>query len=443
MNINLKQFINILNSESISDNEKESYFNTFFENRLDRISNKIGFRSWHIRRKQIAIINLIDKKVNNQNFFIFYDHYENEPCFSYDEPSQDDEGNTISYDNYCDYYSSCDQCCETIHNDNMCYVNDSHYLCSSCRDDMYYYCGECRDYVPNDDPCGCEDTEDTDDSYLHAYNYRIELLNLGLSSLRYGIELELEVRSDYERYDIVEEINGAMGKNAICKRDGSLDEYLGFELVSTNASFNYHKNYLWNEFFNLELHKKVKGFHGHNTGYHIHFSREPFNEMELKRLNVFYHNPKNRSFLKDIAGRETSYAKFINGIDLTYETKTSGDEYKFRAINFNNENTVEVRIFKSNLKQISFFRNLELVHSINQFILNSSDSVNYTEYFDYLLNNPNKDYVNLLLWLDQKEYFSHLKYIEDFKSRYEAFKNIVDDFKSNNEALIQLESEDN
>ena len=171
-------------------------------------------------------------------------------------------------------------------------------------------------------------------------------------------------------------------------------------------------------------------------------TRNAFNEDQMARLNCFYHNQKNRSFLIDIAGREeNNYARFYNDININSDIFTNGDNGKYRAINFNNASTIEVRIFRSNLKQISFFRNLELVHSINQFILNSDDKIDFTDYFDYLLNNPSKDYVNLLLWLDQKNYFSHLEYIEDFKSRYNDFKNIVEDFKSNNQELIQQESE--
>jgi hypothetical protein len=132
---------------------------------------------------------------------------------------------------------------------------------------------------------------------------------------------------------------------------------------------------------------------------------------------------------------------------ITYFDDVEATGKKYRAINFSKSKTVEVRIFKSNVKPISFFRCLELVHSINQFIKtvdeHRTDSISYTEYFDFLLNNPDKRYANLLLWLDQNEYFEHLQYIEDFKIRYANFKSIVEDFKENNQELIALESEDN
>jgi len=434
MNINLKQLINILSNDNINEREKEKYFNFFFSKRFEYY----GDANYD---KQKALIKILSNRLENESFSIFWCHYYNEPVFEmYGDIYYDDRENTISEGAYSDNYCHCEDCEQTIHYDNSTYINDAHF-CNSCRDDSFYWCSNCDEWISNDSCCEC-DTQD-DDYNLFAYNYRIALQNYGQSKLKYGIELELEVRSDFYRFDIVEELHDIMKKDAICKRDGSLCEENGFELVSTNADFDYHKNHLWNDFFKLNLHEKVKGYHGHQTGYHIHFSREPFTVSEMKRLNAFYHNPENRSFLIDISGRESTYAKYLNDITIADDIETYGDDFKFRAINFNNKDTIEVRIFRSNLKPISFFRNLELVHSINQFILNSADSVKYTEYFDYLLNNPTKDYINLLLWLDDKEYFSHLEHIEDFKTRYNDFKNLVMDFKRDNQELILLESENN
>lgn len=448
MNINLKQLINILSNDNMSKRERERYFNFFFSNRnadwVEKSKNLIGFfySETKIHNKEKALIKILSKRLENESFSIFWCHYYNEPVFEmYGDIYYDDHGLTISEGAYSDNYCICEGCDNTVHYDSSTYIDEMHY-CNSCRDHNFYWCNDCDEWISNDNGCGCEDSQD-DDYNLFAYNYRIALQNYGSSKLKYGIELELEVRSDFYRFDIVEELHDLMKKDAICKRDGSLCEENGFELVSTNADFDYHKNHLWNDFFKLNLHEKVKGYHGHQTGYHIHFSREPFTVLEMKRLNAFYHNPENRSFLIDISGRTSTYAKYLNQITIDDDIETYGDDFKFRAINFNNKDTIEIRIFRSNLKPISFFRNLELVHSINQFILNSAESIKYTEYFDYLLNNPTKDYINLLLWLDDKKYFSHLEYIEDFKTRYNDFKNLVMDFKRDNQELILLESENN
>jgi hypothetical protein len=451
MNINIKQLINILSNDKIDVREKQNYFNLFFSKRNADFLRKsqqleaFYYSETKIHNKEKALIKILSKKLEDQDFSIFWCHYYNEACFDrYNDLYFDDRGNTISESAYNDNYVYCSSCEEINHIDRINYIDNEHY-CNSCRDEYFFYCDGCDDYIPNDNPCCCSEDEEEEQGNLYAYNYRIPLLNLGNSDLRYGIELELEVRNDYDRYDVVSDIEHAINKDEtliVCKRDGSLDQEYGFELVSTNADFNYHKNSFWNDFFKMDLNNKCKGYHGNNCGYHIHMTRNAFNEIQMSRLNCFYHNQKNRSFLIDIAGREeNNYARFYNDINMNSDIFTDGDNGKYRAINFNNASTIEVRIFRSNLKQISFFRNLELVHSINQFILNSDSEIDFTDYFDYLLSNPSKDYVNLLLWLDQKNYFSHLEYIEDFKSRYNDFKNIVEDFKSNNQELIQQESE--
>ena len=452
MNINIKQLINILSNDNINKNEKENYFKLFFSNRNVAFLKKsqrleaFFYSETNIHNKEKALIKILSKKLEDQDFSIFWCHEYNEICFDkWGDLYFNDQGETISENAYNENYVHCSSCEEINHMDRTDYIDNDHY-CRSCRDDHFFYCDHCDEYQPHDNPCDCSyDEEEEEQGNLYAYNYRIPLLNLGNSDLRYGIELELEVRSDYDRYDVVADIEGAINKDEtliVCKRDGSLDQDQGFELVSTNADFNYHKNLFWNDFFKMDLNSKCRGYHGNNCGYHIHMTRNAFNEDQMARLNCFYHNQKNRSFLIDIAGREeNNYARFYNDINMNSDIFTDGDNGKYRAINFNNASTIEVRIFRSNLKQISFFRNLELVHSINQFVLNSNDKIDFTDYFDYLLNNPSKDFVNLLLWLDQKNYFSHLEYIEDFKSRYNDFKNIVEDFKSNNQELIQQESE--
>jgi len=449
MNINIKHVINIINNDQIAESEKEKYVYYFFEERSKAIQGRPQENFVLLKRKLKFLVDTINNRLTDDyKDCVFYCHYEDEVKFDTNcELFYNDREETISEWAYNDYYVCCCSCGENYHVDNTDYINHGHW-CSSCRDDEFFWCDNCDEYISNSESCDC-DNEGDEENNLYAYNYRIPLLNLGNSDLRYGIELEMEVREDYYRSDTVEEIRSVMNKNVYsvqCKRDGSLCEYNGFELVSTNADFYYHKNKFWNDFFKLNLNESCKGYHGKDCGYHIHMSRNAFDESQMQRLNCFYNDKKNRNFLIDISGRnQSSYAKFKDDIDLNSPVFTDGDDYKYRAINFNNTSTIEVRIFRSNLKKISFFRNLELVHSINDFIQNdkSTNSIYYTEYFDFLLNNPNKDYVNLLLWLDDKDYFSHLEHVEDFKTRYNDFKNIVEDFRTNNQELINLESEDN
>lgn len=476
MNITLKQVINILNLRNISYREKQKYFDLFISNRKisfeknyfehGGISNVGISRAYHKLLRNLARIintNLSGDTFSSRSDYIydhhlycFYDDYDLNIYLDHNEPMQYDDNLYCSHENWHDQFMHCDNCSSITNRDDAHYVSDD-MICDSCYNRIAHYCDGCDENVYNNNDCGCDNRGENN---LDSDQFQIALSHLGVpenmpyeekvDQETYGVESENEVRNGYDRYDVVDEIRDLFNKDKeiiACVRDGSLCEETGFEMVSTNATFDYHKNHFWNEFFKSDIPKyKLRAYKGSQTAIHIHFTRNAFTEHQLRHLNAFYHNPDNKSFLVDIAGRECEqYAKFVRGIN--YHDLIVDTDRKYRAINFNNSKTVEVRIFKSNMKQMSFFRCLELVHSINQFIktveLDRTNSVSYTEYFDYLLNNPKKDYVNLLVWLDDNEYFSHLEHIEQFQTRYENFKDIVNDFRTNNPDVIEQERIEN
>jgi len=457
MRISIKQLVNILNSENINYREKGRYFDHYYSSRrkafLDRLQD-LGFSNRFTKSeiKQRCLINLIKNKITHENIFVFWDDYDNQAWLDNCEPMEVEGIGTVSNENYHDNFNRCSDCESLVHNDDLTYMDTGEDICDRCyRDHDCYYCDDCEAHIFGDsDSCECRSSRGLNsdqDSPTPLYLGVPEDANKATSET-YGIETELEVRGDWSRLDVVNEIRSLMNKEidrVMCVRDGSLCQETGFEMVSTNATFDYHKNHFWDDFYNSNLVEKLRGYKGRATAIHIHFTRRAFSEHQLRHLNAFYHNPNNKDFLVDVAGRESEdYARFIDTIDYENEIEDTG--YKYRAINFNNYKTVEVRIFKSNIKKISFFRNLELVYSVNQFIktvpVDRTEAMSYMDYFDFLLNNPNKDYVNLLVWLDDKEYFSHLKHILSFKDRYESFKSIVDDFRENNSELIEQEREE-
>ena len=269
--------------------------------------------------------------------------------------------------------------------------------------------------------------------------------------LFYGNETELQAYRDQSRYDIVEKFNECFNydgfENILCKHDGSLDTDKGFEMSSTNCSFEYHKETFWNDFFELNPAQYCKGYDGYQCGIHWHFNRNVFTENQLRRLNCFYNHPKNKNLIVDIAGREGyQYCKFVPSITFDDPIRTIGDDFKYRVINFSNEHTIEIRIFRSNLKKISFFRYLEFVHSVNEWIRSSdqdnAENITWEYYFDWLLKNISRKFENLFFFLDDREHFDHLENIEEWKYVYTNFKTLITDFRNNNQEQIELESEE-
>ena len=449
--INLRQLSNIINNDNISFREKERYFGNFFLARENAFKSREVSTYAKIDIRHKALIEILSKK-NTSSFYIFFDHDMREPIIDIEEPYYNDRNETITYDTYSENYISCNRCEQTTHIDDYRTMDNGDIICEYCYEEVGNYCEDCDTTYYDRHGCNC--SEEDCDTGLRSDSDTPELHYLGVgeeveknTAETQGIEIEMEVRQDFDRYDVVQEIKSIMNKDierVICVRDGSLCQETGFEMVSTNCTFDYHKNHFWKDFFNSDLVNKLRAYKGSETAIHIHFTRNAFTEHQQRLLNGFYHNPINKSFLIDVANRESRYAQYVS--DINYDSDIIQTGEKYRAINFSKRDTIEVRIFKANIKQISFFRCLELVHSINQFIktipLDRTDRVSYTEYFDFLLNNPNKDYVNLLLWLDQNDYFDHLQYIEDFKTRYANFKSIVEDFKKDNQDLINQEREE-
>mgnify|MGYP003134396920 CR=1 FL=1 len=381
---------------------------------------------------------------------IFHCHYHNEV-----EIENNDDIIEFSNFHICryafeNYYFTCDVCEEVEHQDyrNRCDSRDYEY-CETCYDERVRYCDDCDSSHDENDDCQCDERQNN----LLSYNTRNKLYSHGSENaiLFYGNEIEMQVYRDQSRYDIVEKFNDCFNydgfENILCKRDGSLDADKGFEMSSTNCSFEYHKETFWNDFFELNPAQYCKGYDGYQCGIHWHFNRNVFTENQLRRLNCFYNHPKNKNLIVDIAGREGyQYCKFVPSITFDDPIRTIGDDFKYRVINFNNEHTIEIRIFRSNLKKISFFRYLEFVHSVNEWIRSSdqdnAENITWEYYFDWLLKNISRKFENLFFFLDDREHFDHLENIEEWKYVYTNFKTLITDFRNNNQEQIELESEE-
>ena len=453
----------------------------FFEKRLEAFEEKVKFllslnalfsneteehRSSIIRQRvnqkvsiyRNRLIDLFRAKTNTERHDTFYTFW----CVSCQRVeveewetvvfTNDDE--PICEDAFNDYYFVCDSCDNIFNSDHDRGSFDSREdgnYCEDCVNENGYRCGSCDNWCHNADDCDCDHDEDGSDHYLNEYNDRVSLNFLGKedegtnSVLFYGIEAEVHTREDRSRQEVVEEFSKCFYcDDVLFKRDGSLNDKYGFEIVSTPATFKHHKEVFWTDFFKLNPNTMVKGYHGYNCGIHIHFSRDAFTDNQLRRINVFYNKRENKNLIVDIAGREGSgYCQFQN---VNFNSNILRGE-RYSVVNFNNTHTVEVRVFRSNIKPISFFRYLEFVHSVNEWIrsnhYNDDRNLMWHDYFDYLLKNINKDYINLLFFLDDRKHFNHLEHIQEWKPIYTEIKEAIFDFRQTHQEEILLESEAN
>jgi hypothetical protein len=150
MNISIRHLINILNHEGISLREKQEYLKKYQVNTKRRLS--IHHRSAHFVE---TLAEMIQKRLTN-DLYVFYEHDEDRIYLDDQEPEYNSQGDTISYANYHDNYSSCISCDSTIYYEDVEHVHGDSY-CPSCFRRQCYYCEDCEENQFNDDPCSCED----------------------------------------------------------------------------------------------------------------------------------------------------------------------------------------------------------------------------------------------------------------------------------------------
>lgn len=289
-----------------------------------------------------------------------------------------------------DNYFSCEQCGEIIHNDDIVCVGDSVY-CSDCVDRLFYQCDNCGNYFDNTetyrnndvcichacfengdysicDNCGeildCDSVNWTDNgaycsecyeqyeqSAIHNYSYKPQPVFFGEDNLFFGVELEIDKGNKTE---FAEEFDFDC---AYLKEDGSLSSN-GVEIVTHPLSYQYAmKEFDIDGICTLALKHEFRSHDTDTCGIHIHVSRRPLTEktigniiefIEYNWCDIVKFTRRNSDNLQRWANR---YGKDIIG-DMPEETYriASQTASRYRALNLQNDSTVEFRIFRGTLK---------------------------------------------------------------------------------------------
>jgi hypothetical protein len=200
----------------------------------------------------------------------------------------------------------------------------------------------------------------------------------------YGIELEVDsngtVKNDHHLNAGI--VNKMLGYSYV-KRDGSLNN--GMEIVTHPAHLEYHTVERRDQWVRVMDYLRRCGYTGHNNGrcgLHIHVSSAPLEILGKDVVEkVIFIFSKHWNKLVRFSRRDTRtdaqmrWAKRVDSgvadfqsdedaiatLKMTKE-RLPGDRY--RAINLNNRNTIEFRLFRSTLKPETFFATLQLVDVI-------------------------------------------------------------------------------
>lgn len=228
----------------------------------------------------------------------------------------------------------------------------------------------------------------TNETTMNKHYRNFKSLKGEKTDLYLGMELEVyvkELRGLYGKWKTVEErvaydvIHTKSGAVVLDSFDGDAilkpEHGDGFEIVTLPATLNYHRNKLWNKFFE-GTHDLLGGLtdNGNNYGIHVHFSRKAINDRSLAKLLYFYHAPENNKFLTDVAGRLVGPKGCYNL--ATKKTLVQGDPGSTIVEASLNRGacgvrrnsvykpTVEVRIFQSTPEKDHVMKCLEFTHSV-------------------------------------------------------------------------------
>jgi len=273
-------------------------------------------------------------------------------CCGYDEYYLDGDGRSwagswYSYDYLNERTFICESCDCRYHNDD--YATDGH-------------CQECWDSRDSDDD---EECEPANPYAVKTYGNRSADYKMpeGQGPLFYGIELEVECKSNIWYDGEAKRVYQALGLDyVVLKRDGSLSD-AGFEIVTRPDSLDIHKR-KWADFIKTAANTLTSWSNG-RCGMHIHATRSALTQLQLGKMLVWVNHANNESVVKTTAGRSLKqWACTEKGKKLTDGKKLSMNRYV--ALNVRDE-TVECRIFRGTLKPESFFKNLEFYDALIAF----------------------------------------------------------------------------
>lgn len=301
-------------------------------------------------------------------------------------------------------------------------------ICQSCYDEYYTSCERCGRLMRNSDAYYVD--EDSDDPYcincidlirsapIKSYGYKPEPIFYGSNDLYMGIELEIDKGGE----DSVnaEEILGAgnvQGKRIYCKHDGSLHN--GFEIVSHPMTLDYHMNKMdWQSVFDTAL---DLGYKSHNTstcGLHIHCDRSFFGDddmmQELVIGRIVYFVEKHWSELVRFSRRtsdalERWAARYATISPTTTETFRKAKDKRmgrYVAVNLENYETIEFRLFRGTLRYETFIATLQLVHEICNLAIALTDrELENLSWSDFVLRIDKENRSELVNYLKSKRLY--------------------------------------
>lgn len=277
-------------------------------------------------------------------------------------------------------------------------------ICSGCYEhNDYFYCSACEEYYSDrsanysDDGTFCNDCigDHIKNENIKDYGYDplndLDFLGDPKDDLYLGLELEVYVNKDLN--DTANTVSDLLNGYAILKEDSSIS-MPGFEIVTAPCSLAIHREKI-TEFFSNN--PDIDTDDSIDIGLHIHISRKPLTQLTIGKMLVFINNPDNQDKIVAIAGRSSNKWATISPKKITDIKKQTS---RYEAINLQNNDTVEFRIFASTVDPKLILARLEFVHALTIWVKDQSMlSLGWNIFISYVRENKAL-YPNLVEWLD-------------------------------------------
>lgn len=272
-------------------------------------------------------------------------------------------------------WQRCDNCSSACHVNEMGAYNGG-ILCRSCLREFSRACDQCG-------AVGMRLERVRVQSYTYSYlcpmcralqnpvlNYSFKPAwkKQGEGDLFFGVELEVEV-DERDGYPIATEVQRdySVGKELFfIKRDASVN---GWELVTHPFSLQYHiESFNWAGLLRYLRSKECRS-HSHGSrsscGLHIHVSRGWLSIEGEIRLGYFVSTQKKN--LEVLSRREETHFAAYKKKYLRAGESSIYDAHHYDAVNFQNDETIEIRTFKGTLNHNTLLATLELCDALVRF----------------------------------------------------------------------------
>jgi hypothetical protein len=327
-------------------------------------------------------------------------------------------------------YFQCDHCEELAPRSERQTTESGGGICDRCQSRHYTYSNIQSCYIPDDSSITFRDIDevvsesyaeshgyqsDSGDWYwdeenisgsdLHEYEadvlrwckYNRKLVEEG--ALLFGVELEMEPTGRAEQSDLIEALGGITGTRFILKEDGSLDD--GVELVTIPLSLEDHTaRFGWEQVLEPLRSIAKSGAGTENCGMHVHINKAALSSLQIGKMLVFLNSTVLRDQITIIAQRESN--TFCRRSDKKFTDGRTTSEYRHDIANVGLV-TVEIRMFRGNLRADRVFKNLEFCHALVLFCRDASlTQIERWEEFAAWVQKRRSQYPHLVSFLVEK-----------------------------------------